>query len=69
MITPKQVEKLFSKPTKDMEEFQELYRVLALTISKKTRPNDLSREALILLKESLDKLQASIAMDSEESPY
>lgn len=69
MISTKQVKKLFSKPTKDMEEFQELYLALALEISKKTRPNDLSREALILLKESMDKLQASIALDSEEEPY
>ena len=69
MITPKQVEKLFSEPSKDMEEFRQLYRALAVEITKKTRPNDLSREALILLKESLDKLQASIALNSEADPY
>lgn len=69
MITPKQVEKLFSKPSKEAEELERLYRDLAIQIAKRTRPNDLSKEALILLRESFDKLKASIALSSEDEPY
>ena len=69
MMSPKQVERLFSEPSKEAKELDALYKQLALEVARKTRPNDLSREAILLLRESLDKIKAAIAMNSEDGPY
>lgn len=65
MITQKNVEQLFSETTKEGKELEEKYRELALAVSNQTTPNDLTREALLLLRQSLDRVKASLAMEND----
>ena len=68
MITKKNIENLFSDyKGKDVEELEKLYLSLALEVHKKTKPNDLTREAILALRESLDLVKASLAMESDQT--